>query len=53
MGNLDFTLRVTTILYFNTAFLYLSTEEPFPRSGGTVPKKNDYQLAVGISLRTG
>ncbi len=53
VGNLDFSLRVTTILYFDTSFLYLRTEEPFPRSDGTIPKKNDYQVVVGISLRIG
>ena len=53
VGNLDFSLRVTTILYFNTSFLYLRTEEPFPRSDDTVPEKNDYQVVVGISLRIG
>lgn len=44
---------MTTILYFDTSFLYLRTEEPFPRSDGTIPKKNDYQVVVGISLRIG
>ena len=53
LARLDFSLRITTILYFNTAFLYLRTEEPFPRSDATVPEKNDYQLVVGISLRIG
>ncbi|UCH28329.1 MAG: DUF481 domain-containing protein [Myxococcales bacterium] len=53
VGSLDFTLRITTILYFNTAFLYLRTEDPWPRADGTVPKKNDYQVVVGISLRLG
>jgi putative salt-induced outer membrane protein YdiY len=52
-GNADFTLRVTTILYFNTSFLYFRTEQPFPRSDGTVPKRNDYQFVVGITLRVG
>ena len=53
MGNLDFTFRLTTILWFNTSFLYLRTEEPLPRGDGTVPKKNDYQVVVGLSLRIG
>ena len=53
VGNADFTLRVTTILYFNTAFLFLRTEDPFPRSDGSVPKKNDYQITFGVSLRIG
>jgi hypothetical protein len=53
VGSLDFSLRVTTILYFNTSFLYLRTEDPFPRSDGSVPKKNDGQIVVGISLRIG
>jgi len=53
VGSLDFSLRVTSILHFNTSFLYLRTEQPFPRSDGTVPKKNDYQIVVGISLRIG
>jgi hypothetical protein len=53
VGSLDFSMRVTSILHFNTSFLYLRTEEPFPRSDGTVPKKNDYQVVVGISLRLG
>ena len=53
VGSLDFTLRVTTILWFNTSFLYLRTEDPWPRSDGTVPEKNDYQVVLGISLRLG
>ena len=53
MGNVDFTFRLTTILWFNTSFLYLRTEEPLPRGDGTVPKKNDYQVVVGLSLRIG
>lgn len=53
IGSVDFTLRVTTILWFNAAFLYLRTEEPFPRTDGTVPKQNDYQIVLGISLRIG
>jgi putative salt-induced outer membrane protein YdiY len=53
VGSMDFSLRITSILHFNTSFLYLRTEQPFPRSDGTVPKKNDYQIVVGISLRLG
>ena len=53
VGSLDFTVRVTTILHLNTSFLYLRTEEPFPRADGTVPKKNDYQIVFGVSLRIG
>ncbi len=53
VGNLDFTVRVTTLLHTNISFLYLRTEQPFPRSDGTVPKKNDYQIVFGISLRIG
>ena len=53
VGGADFSLRVTTILHFNTSFLYLRTEDPLPRSDGSVPKKNDYQVVVGISLRIG
>ena len=53
VGSLDFTVRVTTILHLNTSFLYLRTEQPFPRSDGTIPKQNDYQIVFGISLRIG
>ena len=53
VGNLDFTIRVTTLLHLNTSFLYLRTESPFLRADGTVPKKNDYQVVFGISLRIG
>jgi hypothetical protein len=53
VGSLDFSLRVTTLFYLNTSFLYLRTEEPFPRSDGTVPKQNDYQIVFGVSLRLG
>jgi hypothetical protein len=44
---------VTTLLHTNISFLYLRTEQPFPRSDGTIPKKNDYQVVFGISLRIG
>ena len=53
VGSVDFTLRVTTILWFNTSFLFLRTEDPWPRADGTVPEKNDYQVTLGISLRLG
>jgi len=53
VGNLDFTVRVTTLLHTNISFLYLRTEQPFPRSDGTIPKQNDYQFVFGISLRIG
>jgi hypothetical protein len=53
IGSLDFTVRVTTLLHLNTSFLYLRTESPFPTSDGTVPKKNDYQIVFGVSLRIG
>ena len=53
VGSLDFTVRVTTLLHLNTSFLYLRTEDPFPRADGTVPKKNDYQIVFGVSLRIG
>jgi hypothetical protein len=52
-ADLDFTVRVTTLLHLNTSFLYLRTEQPFPRSDGTIPKQNDYQIVFGISLRIG
>jgi hypothetical protein len=50
---LDFTVRVTTLLHLNTSFLYLRTEQPFPRADGTIPKQNDYQIVFGVSLRIG
>ena len=53
LGSLDFTVRVTTLLHTNMSFLYLRTEQPFPRSDGTVPKQNDYQIVFGISVRIG
>lgn len=52
-GSLDFSVRVTSILFLDTSFLFFRTEQPFPRSDGTVPKKNDYQFVVSISLRIG
>jgi len=53
VGSVDFSMRITSILHFNTSFLYLRTEDPLPRSDGTVPKKNDYQVVIGVSLRLG
>ena len=53
VGSLDFTVRVTTLLHLNTSFLYLRTEDPFPRADGTVPKRNDYQIVFGVSPRIG
>ncbi|MEM7135481.1 MAG: DUF481 domain-containing protein [Myxococcota bacterium] len=52
-GSLDFSIRVTSIFDTNISFLFLRTEDPFPRSDGTVPKSNDYQIVVGVSLRLG
>jgi hypothetical protein len=44
---------VTTLFGFNFSFLYLRTEQPFPRSDGTFPEKNDYQFVVSLSLNLG
>ena len=53
LGSSDFSLRITTVLFTNLSFLYLRTEQPFPRSDGTVPEKNDYQVVFSISVRLG
>ena len=52
-GNLDFSVRVTSLLYTDLSFLFLRTEQPLPRSDGSIPKQNDYQIVVSISLRLG
>ena len=53
VGSADLSIEVTSIFNFNFSFLYLRTEEPAPREDGTVPKKNDYQFVIGVSLEIG
>ena len=53
VGEAELSFEVTDILDIDLAFLYLRTEDPPPRSDGTVPEKNDYQLVIGIGLELG
>jgi len=53
VGKAVFSVEVTDILNFDAAFDFFRTERPVPREDGTVPRKNDYQIVVGISLRLG
>jgi hypothetical protein len=52
-GIAELFFEVTNILYLQSTFLYLRTEEPTRRADGTFPSKNDYFLTFGISLQLG
>ena len=48
-----FSIEITDIFDFETSFLFLRTEDPVPRSDGTVPSGNDYQFIVSVALEVG
>jgi putative salt-induced outer membrane protein YdiY len=50
-GTADFSVEITDRFDFLTSFLFLRTRDPEPRSDGTVPKQNDYQIAFSIALK--
>jgi hypothetical protein len=50
-GTADFSVEITDRFDFQTSFLFLRTRDPEPRSDGTVPKQNDYQVAFSIALK--
>ena len=53
VGRSEFSVEVTDIFDLQTTFRFFRTERPPPRSDGTVPKRNDYQLIVGLALEIG
>ena len=52
-GSAKFSVEVTDILDFEGTFKFYRTEDPPPRADGTVPKKNDYEVIVGLALEIG
>ena len=52
-GSAKFSVDVTDILDFEGTFKFYRTEDPPPRADGTVPKKNDYEVIVGLALEIG
>ena len=53
IGRTTFSVEITDIFDLETTFKFFRTERPPPRSDGTVPKRNDYQLIVGLALEIG
>jgi len=53
LGSAKFSVEISDIFDFETSFKFYRMENPPPRQDGTVPKKNDYQLIVGIALKVG
>lgn len=51
IGSAKLKLKVVSIFEFETVFTFLRTERPPPRADGTVPKRNDYQLVIGLVLK--
>ena len=45
-----FEIELTTVLDFNVSFVWDRTQDPQPRSDGTVPKKDDYQLLLTLGV---
>lgn len=52
-GSAVFGVDVTEIFDLDVTFNFYRVEEPGPRSDGTVPQKNDYQVVVGVTLEFG
>ncbi|MFW2387089.1 MAG: DUF481 domain-containing protein [Polyangiales bacterium] len=52
-GSAKFSVEVTDIFDFEGTFNFYRTENPPPRSDGTVPEKNDYEVIVGLALEIG
>ncbi|MEM7135813.1 MAG: DUF481 domain-containing protein [Myxococcota bacterium] len=52
-GTAKVSIEFSDIFNFDVSFLFFRTEQPLPRSDGTVPQKNDYQLIIGVSLEIG
>jgi len=53
IGTANFSVEITDIFDLETTFKFFRTERPPPRADGTVPKRNDYQLIVSLSLEIG
>ena len=53
IGKANFSVEVTEIFDLETTFKFYRTEDPPPRADGTVPKKNDYEVIVGLALEIG
>lgn len=53
VGRAKFSVEVTDIFDLETTFKFFRTENPPPKADGTVPKKNDYELIVGLALEIG
>jgi hypothetical protein len=52
-GFAEFLFEITNFLYLQSTFLYLRTEEPWPRADGSLPSKNDFFFTVGLSFDLG
>ena len=50
-GTADVSVEITDMFNFVNSFLFLRTRDPEPRSDGTVPKKNDYQVVVSLAIK--
>lgn len=49
-GKSKLKVAITDVVNIQTSFLFLRTRDPQPKSDGTVPKQNDYQVVVSIGL---
>jgi hypothetical protein len=49
-GTVDVSVEITDRFSFLTTFLFLRTRDPEPRSDGTEPKENDYQVVFSLAL---
>jgi hypothetical protein len=50
-GTVDVSVGITDRFNFVTTFLFLRVRDPEPRSDGTVPKENDYQVVVSLAIK--
>jgi putative salt-induced outer membrane protein YdiY len=49
-GKSKLQVAITDVFDLETSFLFLRTRDPEPKSDGTVPKQNDYQIVVSLGL---
>ena len=50
-GKADVSVEITDMFNFVNSFLFLRTRDPEPRSDGSVPRKNDYQIVVSLAIK--
>jgi len=50
-GKSKLRVEITDVVNVQMSFLFLRTRDPLPKSDGTVPKKDDYQIVFGFGFK--